>query len=288
MSRIIITMLMTLAFVKIIYSQSDHNGNPVFNSVMIDEEPYEGRILSLNYYTLKNNIEDNRSTVFISPNPTLDQIQKAAKELPSDFYVLSKNQSIICMILVLNNPKRQFLVVNPATGEQKEYKCKVKGDISENRSKEIIENKYDSKANLADNVLLFNNNKLKIYSNNEIKEAIIDLIKSEKLNNNKLSNIKTLTQAEIKDFMLKESKEKGKLDFFTPIKGKEYDGVQIKPGIFSTNLGIALYKWGKASYELGVNKLEDAYAIFSEFKGRALNQKEKDYLKLGFERSLEK
>ena len=244
--------------------------------------------LSSNYYTLKNNIDNKGSSVFISTSPTLEQIQKVSIELPSHFYVLSKKQGVVCMILFLNSPKPKFVVVYPVTGEQKEFDCKIKGDISENRAKEIVENKYDTKTIINDNLLIFNNNKLKIYKSSDLTEAILDLVKSEKLNKVEVSNLKTLTQNEIKMFMLQESKEGGKLDFFTPIKGKEYDGFQIKPGIISTNLEIALYNWGRAAYELGVNSIEDTYNIFAEYKLRTLNQREKEFLKMGFEKSIRK
>ena len=52
-------------------------------------------------------------------------------------------------------------------------------------------------------------------------------------------------QEEIKDFIIKETKEGGKLDFFSSIKGKEYNASQVKAGLFMTNIEIALYKWGK-------------------------------------------
>ena len=116
----------------------------------------------------------------------------------------------------------------------------------------------------------------------------MDLIAKEKLSNSDPSNMKILSKEELRTLILKETKEGGKLDFFTPIKGKEYDGVQIKPGRLSTNLGVALYKWGRSNFDLGVNTLEDALSIFAEFKGRQLNQREKEYIKLGFEKGLEK
>jgi hypothetical protein len=65
------------------------------------------------------------------------------------------------------------------------------------------------------------------------------------------------------------------------------DGIQIKPGLFDTRIGIALYKWGKANRDLGIATLDDAYAIFSKFKDRDLNIREKEYIKLGFEKGLE-
>ena len=92
----------------------------------------------------------------------------------------------------------------------------------------------------------------------------------------------------MKNIILIETKKGGQLDYFTEIKGKENDAIQIKPRVFSTKLGIALYKWGRATFENGVNTLEDSYKIYEEFKGRDLNQKEKDYIKLGFNKELEK
>ena len=58
--------------------------------------------------------------------------------------------------------------------------------------------------------------------------------------------------------VLTESKAGGKLDFFSEIKGHEYDGIQVKPGVFSTKIGIALYKWGRA--------FEDALSNWSKLK----------------------
>lgn len=102
------------------------------------------------------------------------------------------------------------------------------------------------------------------------------------------NNETKLDQSEIKSFILKETKEGGKLDFFTPIKGKEYNGSQIKPGVYASNIEVALYKWGKSNFELGIEKLEDAYKIFMEHKGSELNGKEKALIKMGFEKELEK
>lgn len=93
---------------------------------------------------------------------------------------------------------------------------------------------------------------------------------------------------EVKKLLLKETKKGGKYDFFTPIKGHEQDGIQVKPGVYDTKLGLALIKWGKATYELGVASLEDAYLIFSEFKVREAYKLEKFYIKMGYNRELEK
>ena len=93
---------------------------------------------------------------------------------------------------------------------------------------------------------------------------------------------------DLKRQVLAETKEGGKLDYFTPIKGHEYDGVQIKPGLFSTKLGVALINWGTANYKAGIANVDDAFSIFSEYKGRKINDREKEYIRKGFYRDLDK
>ncbi|WP_448701157.1 hypothetical protein ACFGVR_03485 [Mucilaginibacter sp. AW1-3] len=86
----------------------------------------------------------------------------------------------------------------------------------------------------------------------------------------------------LKIAIVAQTKEGGKYDFFTPIKGQEYNGSQIKPGIYATNIEVALIKWGKVNHDLGVKSLQDAYDIFAEYKGRKLNQREIECIKMGF------
>ena len=271
-----------------VYSQTDKNGNPIFNSISTNEQEFDDFNLISNYYTLENNIENKNSSVYISDSPSLNEIEKSATELPSDFFIITKNQQISNMILIVNEPKRVFVVIDIGTNKQSEFKCKLKGEITENRAKEIIDSKFDDNAKIKDGKLYFNNKKFKIITNADIDKAVISLIKKENLGETKTSEVKIPSQNELKKIILSETKEGGKLDYFTEIKGKEYDGIQIKPGVFSTKLGVALYKWGRTTFDNGVNTLEDSYKIFAEFKGRELNQREKEYIKLGFNKELEK
>ena len=39
---------------------------------------------------------------------------------------------------------------------------------------------------------------------------------------------------EIKTVIIKETQTNGKLDFFTPIQGKENNGYQVKPGLYAS------------------------------------------------------
>ncbi|WP_139920480.1 hypothetical protein [Hymenobacter sp. DG01] len=92
----------------------------------------------------------------------------------------------------------------------------------------------------------------------------------------------TAAQLKLRKRILKDTQPGKKLDFFTPIKGHEMDGVQIRPGLFSTLGHVALYKWGHAVRELGVADLEEANSILAEFRGKALSARDQEYLKSGY------
>lgn len=286
MSKILTFLLLLLAIQG--FSQTDNNGNPVLNSVTLGNDTIKNFQLLSNYYTLKNNIDNKNSSVYISDKPTLDNIENAAINLPSDFFAITKNQSIINVILIRNNPLREYLVLNPTTGEQKHFRCHIKGELTENRANEIINEGYDPNAKIAGGKLYFNNKIFTIATNKAIKANIIELIERHKLALADTSSVKVLSKEELRNIVLTESKEGGKLDFFTEIKGHEMDGIQIKPGLFDTKIGIALYKWGRANFDLGVNTVEDALEFWAEFKGRPANKREKEYITLGFNRGLEK
>lgn len=270
------------------FAQTDKNGNPVFNSIIINEQGFEEFNLISNYYTIENNIENKNSSVYVAENPTRNEVEKFATELPSDFFLITKEQQMSNMILLVSEPNWAFIVINRATNKQSKYDFKLSGDITENRANEIITRKYDLEAKIINGKLYFNNKKFKIITNEAINKVLLSLINKKGLGRSTPSQIKIPSQEELKNIILIETKVGGKLDYFTEIKGKEYDGIQIKPGVFSTNLGIALYKWGRATFENGVNTLEDSYKIFAEFKERELNQNEKEYIKLGFNKELEK
>lgn len=269
-------------------AQTDKHGNPVFNSVITAEETKGDLTLVSNYYTLRNNIENKGSSVYVDEHPTPDDVISSAKQLPSEFYLVAKNQKAVAMLMVQLYPKKEIMLMYPATMESKTFPLAANGDIAQSRAEEIISQKYDAAAFIKDGVLTFNKKTYTIIPTEKTKEQVLQLIESQNLHSAKPSQMQVMTQSEIKAFITQETAAGGKLDFFTPIKDIEYNSVQIKPGVFSTNIGIALYKWGRANFDLGINTVEDAYALFATIKGRALNPSETEYIKLGFNKELEK
>ena len=273
-----------LMFPLVLTAQSDQKGNPVFNSVEIKDDTLQDYLLVNSYYTIKNNIDNPLSSVYISAKPTQEQILNAATRLPSDVFLVKKNKNALCMILANTYPAKYFLVLNIKNGEKKTFEWSTEGDISEHRATELIEEKYDADASIENSYLKFNNKKLGIISNQETKQAVIQLIKKEHLDLGDTSNIQILSQSDLKKYILAETKPGGKLDYFTPITGKEFDIVQIKPGVIAPMIEVALYKWGTACFELGLNTVDDAYTIFVEYKGRNLNIRETTTIKDGFDK----
>jgi hypothetical protein len=286
-------MKQALAFIAILlplisFAQTDQNGNPVFNSIPMGEDSIGGCKLLANYYPLRTNIDNKTTSVYISDSPNIDQTAKAATELPADFFILTRNNQVIKLILINNYPQKWILVSTPGESVPRKFKNPLKGDIAENRANELLRGHYDSTAAISDGNLGFNGKRYKITSNAEIRSAVITLIQKEHFDTDSSSSVVLPTSDQLHRMILEQTKEGGKLDFFTPIKGHEMEAVQIKPGLFDTRRGLALYRWGRACFDLGVVDVDEADAIFADFKGRPLNIMEKSYIKDGFEKSLEK
>lgn len=283
-----LTIFLLLITVGQVHSQLDKNGNPVFNSITTAEEELNGFKLISNYYTLENNIDNIKSSVYVSEKPSLEEREKFATDLPSDFFLISKEQGISNLILLQTVPKNQFLVVKIKVKEEVVFSTKLKGEITENRANELIKGGFDPNGRIENGKLYFNNKNFKIILNVTIKKAVEKLIKKEKLNQTETSKLLVLSQADLRKKILSETKNGGQLDFFAEIKGKEFNAVSIKKGLFATNLEIALYKWGRATYELGLNTFEDSYLVFAKYKERELNQRELAGIKRGFNKTWEK
>ena len=172
-----ITLLLFLILSTITFGQTDKNGNPVFNSMSIDEIKINDDFkLIVNYYTLENNIENPLSSVYISKKPSDKEIIKSATELMSYNFLLLKNQKMVDLITLNEKPLRAFNLRNLKSGNVKDYKSKIKGDISESRANEIIDNKYDDNSKIENNILTYNGKTYSIYSKQEVIDEILDIL----------------------------------------------------------------------------------------------------------------
>lgn len=263
-------------------AQTDTNGNTIFNSVLTNEQELEGTLLLSNYYTLNNNIDNKFSSFYIADQPTLDEIEMAMTNYPSNFYILTKESKVIAIITFLSHPTNEIHIKTLANNADTNVSHNLIGDLTEDRANEVIRENYDNLAVVEQGKLFFNQKEFVIISNQEIEDAVISLIKKKKVYKKKASDVFLLSQKQLKDIVLKETKEGGQLDYFTEIIGSEQDGIQIKPGYFSSKLSLALYKWGRACFELGVNTLEDVFKIYSEFKQAQISERDKDFIRMGF------
>jgi hypothetical protein len=282
MKRLLVLALLGMANNS--YAQTDKNDNPVLKSVLLAEDSVKNYILVSSYYPIKGNIDSKSSSAYLSEKPTMLETENAALTQASDFFLIVKNHSILEVAMLEHTNGWKWLVINPMKGGGRSFEFKVKGDITENRAAELVRNRYDTAARIKGEVLSFNGKTMGIVSNSKIRASLLQLIDRERLAGADSSELKYRTRAELKEVVLSESMEGGELDFFTAIKGHEYDGIQIRPGLISTKLGIALYKWGEACYDLGVNTIEDAYSLYATLKGKPINEREKDYIRKGFDK----
>ena len=126
MKKLVILLLVCLTFGQV-FAQTDHNEHLVYKSVLISEKSMDNNcLLSSSYYTLRNNIENKKSSAFISENPTLDQIEYAAIHLDSDVFTLNKGSKTSVVVIVLqHDPRRKFRVIGMARLKLKLYPCNI-------------------------------------------------------------------------------------------------------------------------------------------------------------------
>jgi hypothetical protein len=257
-----------------------------FHSIQIQETKRLNHTIVYSYYTLQNNINNANSSVFLDSNPSPEQAMIAAINLPSDFVAIRDSQTVIAIILLVNKPKREFLIIDPIRQSQYALPCNINGDITSNRANELVKHDFESKSFIQNGELFIQGRKLKIISNKALEKKIMDIILSEGLLTQKKV---VLSDAEKKKTMiLQQSVENRSLDYFTKIKGKEHVEIEIVPGIYETNLNFALYKWGRATKELGIETVDFSLIIWQELVHRNPTTQEIEMIRSGFNKSWEK
>lgn len=176
--------VLILFFNICIYSQVDDNGNPIFNSIPIDEISFDDYTLSSNYYTITNNVDNPNSSVFINENPSTNEITEFVRTKPSYFFIIQKNQIVSHMIMLFSRiegkkSKYSFFVMNPNSKKSIEIPCHVTGDVTELRAAELLKEYKDDSQELKfgpKSMIVYGEVAYSIQPFEEVKSELIKLI----------------------------------------------------------------------------------------------------------------
>lgn len=106
-------------------------------------------------------------------------------------------------------------------------------------------------------------------------------------NNKSIDTSITLTR-QVRADLIKESKNNGKLDYWTPIKGHEFDGEKMERDFYVSKEDAALIKWTYQLTITGVKNKPDIISLYEELKGRQASNNELNYIDYAYHRALEK
>lgn len=263
-----------------LYAQIDKNGNPIFNSEKIENVSFENVEIISSYYTIKDNIDNKQSTVFISENPTLDNYWNFSCDLPSYYFTVADKGNVKVMLMLI--PKKEddsffYNVVIPNKNESFQIPSKLKGRITENRAKELAGFKK-TKAIINDGILKFNNKDFQVLKYSDVLEEVKNIVKEKFIDNHDDEN------SIIENYIKTESKG-GKLDFKNTVE--KYEGAFINvDGILYNKKDFAILMWGAAVKKTGITELSKAQILWQEINERNLTEPELRALRKGFETKL--
>lgn len=106
-------------------------------------------------------------------------------------------------------------------------------------------------------------------------------------NNKSNDTLITLTR-QVRAEFIKESKNHGKLDYWTPIKGHEFEGERIEHDFYASKDDAAIIKWSYALASSGLKNKTDIISLYEELKGRPIYQTELNYIDYGYKKAIEK
>ncbi|WP_080776856.1 hypothetical protein [Chryseobacterium phocaeense] len=260
-----------------LYAQLDKNGNPIFNSEKIENFTLENVEIISSYYTIKDNIDNKQSSVFINENPTSDDYWNFSSKLPSYYFMIADKGNVKGMLMLI--PKNEddsffYNVVIPSKNESFQIPSKLKGKITETRAKELADIKKN-KAIINDGVLKLNNKDFKILKYSDVIEEVKNIVKEKFINNHNNEN------SDLENYIKTESKG-GKLDFKNTVE--KYEGAFINyDGILYNKKDFAILMWAAAVKKTGITEINKAQSLWQEINERDLTEPELKALRKGFE-----
>jgi len=176
------SIVLIIFMFQISYSQFDKHSNPVLNSITIEKIEIEDFTLEISYYSISDNINNKKSSAYVSDEPSLTQIQEFAISIPSYFFLLSKKNDVKYIIKQSQKiekgkpPQYIFNVIESKSSNSQEFSFDLIGDFTEHRVKEILEKSWDPKSstlNYGDKELLKFNGILFSYLDYETIKSIV-------------------------------------------------------------------------------------------------------------------
>ncbi|RKT01000.1 hypothetical protein BCF58_0211 [Chryseobacterium defluvii] len=255
----------------------DKNGNPIFNSEKIESFNFENVEIISSYYTIKDNIDNKQSSVFINENPSLDDYWNFSTKLPTYYFMIADKGNVKGMLMLI--PKKEddsffYNIIILGKNENFQVASKLKGKITENRAKELAGIKKTN-AIVNDDVLKFGNKDFQILKYHDVIEEVKIIAKEKIIDNHDNEN------SNIEEYIKTESKG-GKLDFKNTVE--KYDGAFINfEGVLYNKKDFAILMWGAAVKKNGIKELNKAKLLWQEINERELTEPELKALRKGFE-----
>ena len=105
---------------------------------------------------------------------------------------------------------------------------------------------------------------------------------------NKLNDSSITLTKEVRSELIRESKNNGKLDYWTPIKGHEFEGEKVEHDFYASKEDVAIIKWTYALTSSGLKNKADIISLFEELKGHEIQPTELNYIDYGYKKAMDK
>lgn len=104
-----------------------------------------------NYYKLKGNIDNPEAPAFIEEDPDAEVALENAMELMPYYFEVEHEGKTVSVILLKQHrdgskTHYSYLLVNPRKNQVRELPTQLKGDLTEHRAQELIEENFDPDA----------------------------------------------------------------------------------------------------------------------------------------------
>ncbi len=277
-------ILITVIAISPSSGQTDNQGNPVFISELISEEKFDGFELTSNYYTIKDNISNKESSVYVADHPTTVDYLKFSRDLPSNFFIVHQGDHVVAGIVLLqrnagSKTTYSYNIVNPANGESMEVPCTIFGEISEKRVEELEKLNVDISANRVSlnkgTIYVFNGIAFRIQPYDQVKAEVIEIAKRIVKDGKGNTALKDPVE------YIKRETIGGDLDFNKVPEDNQ--SLLVYDGIAYNKKDFAIFLWGKKVSRLGIKSTKEATKLWEEIHKRALTKPEKKALINGFE-----